>query len=139
MTPTELLVKTWIKYCEAHQIDNLSCGMATRKLVEMIEEHMSQKAEINDTSKEHVARNDISEQRLGEYRAGHYSSDMISAMVKEAFKRGMDKVLSRVPRSDEITEESDAHYVTLEGRMIYFDKAFRHGVDFVIEKLKEPT
>lgn len=36
-TNTEQLVKTWHKWCEAHQIDNLSCGMATRKLVEMIE------------------------------------------------------------------------------------------------------
>lgn len=63
----------------------------------------------------------------------------ITIAIEQAHQRGRESVLSRVPSEDEIQKESDDHYVTLEGRMIYFDKAFRHGVDFVIAKLKEPT
>lgn len=63
----------------------------------------------------------------------------ITSSIEQAFARGRESVLSRVPKTDEIQKESDDHYVTLEGRMVYFDKAFHHGVEFVIAKLKEPT
>ena len=121
-TNTEQLVKTWHKWCEAHQIDNLSCGMATRKLVEMIEENMSQKVEINDTSKEHVARNDMI---------------MIAAALEVAEQRGMDKVLSRVPSKKEFYDKSDTttDYIGLDNTPINTDSFY----DWILAKLKEPT
>jgi len=121
MTTTEL-IQSWHKWCEAHQIDNLSCGMATRKLVEMIEENMSQKVEINDTSKEHVARNDMI---------------MIAAALEVAEQRGMDKVLSRVPSKKEFYDKSDTttDYIGLDNTPINTDSFY----DWILAKLKEPT
>lgn len=155
MNTTELLVKTWIEYCEAHQIDNLSCGMATRKLVEMIEEHMSQKSEINDTSKEHVARNDIKEIANKTWKLCITEIDVpmvfdskfktwtdkcknhIAAALEVAEQRGMDNVLSRVPSKKEFYDKSDTttDYIGLDNTPINTDSFY----DWILAKLKEPT
>ena len=117
---------------------------------------MSQKDEKNDTSKERVDSNDISEQaleeaynefrrkhinasfmpkdmakfmwlagrdsvttdkmiqnptnvsnkqRLGEYRAGHYSSEMIAAMVNEAFLRVRASREFKLPSEEEMIDK----------------------------------
>lgn len=46
-----------------------------------------------------------SEQRLGEYREGHYSSEMIAAMVKEAFERGRASV--KLPSEQDLMAMSE--------------------------------
>lgn len=83
------------------------------------------------------AKSKPDKEQLGKYRAGHYSSDMIAAMVKEAFKRGMDKVLSRVPSKKEFYDKLDTttDYIGLDNTPINTDSFY----DWILAKLKEPT
>lgn len=103
MTPTEL-IQSWHKWCEAHQIDNLSCGMATRKLVEMIDEHMSQKVEINDTSKEHVARNDMKEIANKTWKLCITEID-VPMVFDSKFKTWTDKCKNHIAAALEVAEQ----------------------------------
>jgi hypothetical protein len=64
-------------------------------------------------------------------------SDCIIQFIRDNIKLAPLSVDEILPSEDEITKESDDHYVTLEGRMVYFDKAFRHGVNFIRESIKK--
>lgn len=124
----------------------------------MIDEHMSQKVEINDTSKEHVARNDMKEIANKTWKLCITEIDVpmvfdskfktwtdkcknhIAAALEVAEQRGMDKVLSRVPSEDELDEffcRSHEEEFLNQGARPW--EVFRQLLIADLAKLKEPT